>query len=182
MDIFKVIWPEFPEIEGVKFDLARVDDAKAIGQMSKMLIEHGLPGWAWNPERVASAINSPTALVLVGRGRLKIAAFAVLQFGQKDANLSLLAVDEEFQRSGIGSCLVKFLENSAFLMGNSIIRLEVRSNNTSARTFYKSLGYREIEVLNRYYSNNETAIRMTRHLHIKPSVEYSFNNEGSINK
>jgi [ribosomal protein S18]-alanine N-acetyltransferase len=177
MDIFQFIWPEFPAIPGIEFDLARTDDADGIGKLSKSLIEQGLPGWAWNPNRVASAIKSSDFLVLVGRARSKMVAFAVMQFGKKDANLSLLAVAKEFQRSGTGSCLVRFLENSAFLMGNSRVRLEVRSHNESALAFYESLGYRRTETLNRYYSNKETAIRMSRNLQIKPSVEYSFNRE-----
>ena len=169
MDIFQIIWPEFPVIKGIEIDLARSDDGESIGNLSKKLIETGLPRWAWNPERVISQITSPDSLVLVGRAQLQVAAFAIMQFGQKEANLSLLAVDKEFQRIGTGRCLVRFLENSAFLMGNSSVRLEVRSQNTSARAFYRSLGYREIEVLERYYSNQETAIRMSCRLHIKPS-------------
>ena len=158
MDIFQFIWPDFPVIEGIDFDLARTADAQEIGRLSSELIETGLPGWAWNPDRVASQIKNPEALALVGRAESQLVAFAIMQFGKRSANLSLLAVVEKYQRAGAGRCLVRFLENSAYLMGNSSVRLEVRSQNESARAFYKSLGYKEIEVMKRYYSNNETAI------------------------
>jgi ribosomal protein S18 acetylase RimI-like enzyme len=40
----------------------------------------------------------------------------------------------------------------------------VRSNNTGARRFYRSLGFQEVALLPRYYSGVESAIWMARDL------------------
>ena len=45
--------------------LARLADAPAIAQLSRTLIETGLP-WSWFPRRVAASIRDPETNVLVG--------------------------------------------------------------------------------------------------------------------
>lgn len=168
MDIFKIIWPEFPVIQGVKIGIAKLADAEQIGHLSRRLIETGISEWAWTPDRVARQIRNPNSLVLLGRDQQRLIAFAIMEFREKAANLALLGVEHEYRRSGVGGCLVKFLEKSAFVLGNSIVTLEVRANNKAAKAFYRALNYHELELLFQYYSNFETAVRMVRYLPIKP--------------
>ncbi len=162
-------WLNLPEIKGVKICLATTPDAGSIGLLSKHLIETGMPGWVWNPAKILKSILNEDSLVIVGRKQDIVMAAAIIQFGQQNANLNLLVVAKNYQRQGIGSCLLRFMENSAFLYGKTTLRLEVRANSEAALEFYTALGYQRLKVLRRYYHNGENAVQMSRLIQIQPS-------------
>lgn len=147
----------------VTLRLARPEDAERIARMSRDFIEEGL-GWAWTPSRVKNRIQARESLVLTARATGPIVGFAIMEFLEEDAHLALLAVSPPYQRCGIGHRLVRWLEKSAEVAGISVIHLEVRAGNLAAHSFYRSLGYREVGLLPRYYRAQEAAIRMMRQL------------------
>ncbi|MEO8444553.1 MAG: GNAT family N-acetyltransferase, partial [Gammaproteobacteria bacterium] len=94
---------------------ARLADAQAIAEMSRRLVEVGLP-WTWTPARVARHLRHPDSLVLTaravagGNGVGPLAGFAIMHFGDDIAHLNLLAVGSRWQRRGLGRRLVDWLE------------------------------------------------------------------------
>ncbi|MBF0287277.1 MAG: GNAT family N-acetyltransferase [SAR324 cluster bacterium] len=164
---------DFTISEGIKLELATLKDAKPIAILSRDLVEAGL-GWSWTPSRIARHIRSPQSMVLVVRAQKQVIGFATMHFSQSEAHLDLLAVTPLYQRCGIGRHLVLFLERSAEVVGVSLIDLEVRINNQCARMFYRTLGYREIKVIPRYYQGREPAMRMTHHLKMSFSPDIGF--------
>ncbi|MFH2130000.1 MAG: GNAT family N-acetyltransferase [bacterium] len=173
MDIFNLIWPNLPDLKGVRIDLARGTDASPIGLLSRKYIEGGLPGWVWNPAKVLNAIQDPDSMVVVTRRQEIINAAAIIQFGRQTAHLNLLVVAVDFQRTGIGSCLLRFMENAAYLYGKSRLNLEVRASSDSALRFYRALGYHQTEFIPGYYHTGETAVRMSHRIHTQPSAKIS---------
>jgi ribosomal protein S18 acetylase RimI-like enzyme len=146
--------------------LAVPADAAPIAAMSRELIEAGLP-WTWTPERVARNLGRHETLVLTARGREHLAGFAIMQFGDERAHLSLLAVRPECQRQGIGRRMLEWLTESALTAGIASIRLELRETNLDARRFYLAQGFAETLRIPRYYSGAETAVRMLREIRVK---------------
>lgn len=142
---------------------ASLPDAQAIAEMSRQLVETGLP-WSWTPARVTRHISHADSMVLAARCRAGLAGFAIMHFGDEVAHLNLLAVDPPHQRQGLGRDLMAWLEKSAINAGIFLVCLEVRVRNPEAVAFYQQLGYREAGRLPRYYSGREDAIRMTRDL------------------
>ncbi|MEM7017910.1 MAG: ribosomal protein S18-alanine N-acetyltransferase [Pseudomonadota bacterium] len=152
--------------EEVRFRLARVSDSTAIAEMSRDLIEHGLP-WRWQPSRIYTQIRCPENQVVVAATKNEqIVGFAITRFGEDEAHLFLLAVDPTYRRTGLGRQLVKWFEKSAQIAGIAQVYLEVRAKNQGARLFYRSLGYRELALIPLYYSGREAAIRMVHDLHM----------------
>ena len=143
--------------------LATVSDATILAVMSRDLVELGL-GWSWTRTRIVRHVNSPDSVVVVAARRKRIAAFAIMRFGQEEAHLDLLAVRPQFQRAGLGRRLLEWLEKSAVVAGISVIYLEVRENNKQAQAFYRKLGYRRVTRLSGYYRGRESAICMGRDL------------------
>jgi ribosomal-protein-alanine N-acetyltransferase len=137
-------------------------DAYEIAVMSRYLIEVGLRGWSWPPERVAKAIRARDTNVLVAEVRQHLIGFAIMEFGETSAHLSLFAVKPSHQRCGLGRQMIAWLEEAALIAGISTINLELRVNNFGARTFYRVLGYKEASYLPGYYRGIETAVKMTR--------------------
>ncbi len=144
------------------YRLAVPSDAYEIAVMSRYLIEVGLRGWTWPPERVGKAIRARDTNVLVADVKRHLVGFAIMDFGDTAAHLSLLAVKPTHQRCGIGRQLVAWMEEAALAAGITSVSLELRSNNFPARTFYSMLGYRELAYIPGYYRGVETAVKMGR--------------------
>jgi ribosomal-protein-alanine N-acetyltransferase len=144
------------------YRLATPADAHDIAVMSRCLIEVGLRGWTWPPERVARAVRANATNVLVAEAGGGVIGFAIMEFGDTSAHLSLLAVKPPHQRRGVGTRLMAWLEEAALTAGITTISLELRVNNYGARAFYRGLGYRELSTIQGYYRGVESAVKMAR--------------------
>lgn len=141
----------------IEFRLARKCDVPQIAVLSKNLVEVGL-GWSWTPERVKRSLMHRETNVLVACEQDIIAGFGIMQYGELEANLNLLAVRPDYRNMGIGKHLVHWLEKSAITTGIDVIFLQCRINNSNALRFYEKLGYRKLRVLPQYYAVNEAAV------------------------
>jgi ribosomal-protein-alanine N-acetyltransferase len=131
--------------------------------MSRQHIENGLP-WSWNEQRVEYCLRNADCVVLAARDRRQLAGFAIMEFHDVHAHLSLLAVRPGWRRRGIGRELVEWLEASARTAGIFTVHLEMRAHNDEARRFYERLGYRESGRKAGYYAEREDAVCMTHDL------------------
>lgn len=144
--------------------LARGSDIQQIAVMSRCLIEVGLRGWTWHPTRIARALRNRETSVIVAESGARFAGFAITEFGDRSAHLSLFAVQPAFQRRGIGLAMIEWIMESALAAGITRIDVEMRANNFAARSFYESLGFVANGQVAGYYQNIETAVRMQRRL------------------
>ena len=133
--------------------------------MSRELIEAGLP-WSWTPERVARNLARRDTLVLTARDAERVAGFAIMQFGEERAHLSLFAVRPDYQRQGVGRRMLQWLTASALTAGIASIHLELREANLGARRFYVKQGFAETARIPGYYRGAETAVRMLRDIRL----------------
>jgi ribosomal protein S18 acetylase RimI-like enzyme len=145
--------------------LARLGDAPRIANLSRTLIEAGLP-WSWTPRRVAAHMRSREHLTVIAVEGGELAGFVLAQFGNRAVHLALLGVAHEYQRRGLGRQLMSWVEESAAVAGLFLMQLEVRAGNYQALRFYTMRGYRETSRAVRYYSGVEDAIRLERDLAI----------------
>ncbi|MFL6662346.1 MAG: GNAT family N-acetyltransferase [Rhizobacter sp.] len=143
--------------------LALAGDAVPVARMSRDLIEHGL-GWSWTPRRVQRSIADPKTNVAVAVIRDTQVGFGIMKYHDDEAHLLLLAVQPLCAGRGIGTALVGWLEASARVAGIGQVYLEARAANFSARSFYKRLGYGEVQVVPGYYQGVESSVRMAKDL------------------
>lgn len=143
--------------------LALAGDAEAIAEMSRRLIERGLP-WSWRPERVARAIASPDTNVVVVRHQDQLVGFGIMEYWDEDAHLVLFAVHPDRQRQGVGSSILDWLESCAVVAGSRRIRVESRQDNVAARSFYNEHGYHEVRVRRRMYSHTADGVHLEKWL------------------
>jgi ribosomal-protein-alanine acetyltransferase len=151
----------------IRLSLAKNTDAATIAEMSRRYIEAGLPQ-SWNEQRVDRCIRHADCAVLTARDNRRIVGFAIMEFLDEHAHLSLLAVHPGHRQQGIGAELVRWLESSARTAGIFMIRLEMRENNADAKAFYEHLGYQQVGHRKAYYSGIEDACCMARDLTVAP--------------
>jgi len=154
----------------VTLKLARRADAKRIAQMSRDLVESGLP-WSWTPARVHQHIHHPESNVLTAWADGGLVGFAIMQYFTEHAHLNLLAVEPAYRRLGVARQLLQWLEETCLAGGVFTVRLEVRAANKGAQAFYRSLGYDNGKILPGYYSGREAALQMTRDLRFQTEMD-----------
>ena len=143
----------------IRLSLAKRKDTPAIATMARTLVEHGLP-WSWNERRIAYCLANPDCVVITAQDGRRLAGFAIMEFLDDRAHLSLLAVQPGYQRRGVGRALLEWLHSSARTAGTFLVHVEVRAGNQSAQAFYRSLGFREAGARRGYYGGIEDAVRM----------------------
>jgi ribosomal-protein-alanine N-acetyltransferase len=143
--------------------LATMRDARAIAEMSRSEIEHGL-AWSWTPERVRRAIRDPAVNVAVAHEADVLAGFGIMQYGDEKAHLSLLAVDAARRDHGVGAQLLEWLEKCARTAGCRRVELEARADNPVALAFYGLHGYRRFTTVQGYYQGRIDAFRLAKSL------------------
>lgn len=143
--------------------LAKSGDAVRIAEMSRDIIELGL-GWSWTPSRVTKEMNEKNSNVIVTLEGNEVIGFAVMKYLDGEARLNLFGVHPNHRRKGVGTRMIKWLEKTALINGNSVVYLEARLRNQGAREFYKGLGYKEIQHIPGYYKGRETAVRIAHDL------------------
>lgn len=149
----------------IRIDLARPRDVQRIGEMSRDLIERGLP-WRWRPEAVLRLLRDPDTSAIVARYGERICGFGIMSFDWKraQAHLVLLAVEPAARLHGVGRALVRWLEVVARRGGVPQVGLEVRTSSEGARSFYQRLGYTETGRVAGYYQGREDAVKMLSNL------------------
>lgn len=106
-------------------------------------------------------MNSNVVVMVEGN---EVIGFAVMNYFDDEARLNLFGVHLKHRRRGVGTRMIKWLEETALINGNGVVYLETRLRNQGAREFYKFLGYKVIHRIPGYYEGTETAIRMARDL------------------
>jgi ribosomal-protein-alanine N-acetyltransferase len=151
-------------IEQYDISLAKPADAGTIAEMSRDYVEYGLE-WQWKPARIAKKIRANDTNVAVARLGKVIVACAIMRYADIEAHLELLAVQPNYRKRGIGRHLVEWLTETADVAGIQVIYVETRIGNAGARSFYARLGYKDIEIVPRYYCGRESAVRLAYDMH-----------------
>jgi ribosomal protein S18 acetylase RimI-like enzyme len=143
--------------------LATPGDARAIAELSRDFIEHGL-GWSYTPNRILRAIRSKTTNVAVIHERGHLLAAGIMEYGDTTAHLVLLGVHPTQRRRGLGRHLLSWLEQCALTAGLEKISVEARADNPSAIEFYQGQGYRVRSRVPGYYRGVLDAVRFEKRL------------------
>jgi len=143
--------------------LARAADAVDIAAMSRDYIEDGLP-WTWTAGRVEAAIREADINVVVAGERRAISAFGIMSYPDDDAHLLLFAVRQNQRRRGVGSAILRWLEEAARTAGAKRIRVECRRDNGAARNFYCEHGYQELSITTKFYRGLKDGIHLVKWL------------------
>ena len=111
-------------------------------------------GEAWTAAQCAGALSLPGSILLIARRKGRALGFALARSVADEAELLLIAVRPDGQRSGAGRELVRKIVSHYSKNGIKRIHLEVRTDNP-AIAFYDCLGFVQCGLRRNYYRRSD---------------------------
>ena len=98
-----------------------------------------------------------------------ILGYAILlsRKNSKQARLYSIAIAKQYQGRRFGLVLMHAIDDIAIDNGYQKITLEVSWHNKVAIQLYTKMGYKEIKILDNYYKDGTSAIKMAKNLNNK---------------
>jgi len=111
-------------------------------------------------------ITNDQCILLVARRKKRVAGYLLIIFyrGTKLARLYSIAVTASERRQGIATKLIDKGEQSALERGSIHLRLETGQNNSAAVRLFQKLEFQEFGLLEDYYQDHSSAIRMQKRI------------------
>jgi [ribosomal protein S18]-alanine N-acetyltransferase len=120
------------------------------------------PGIAYSKGTLRYFLSLSAAECLVAAEQTELAGFILSAVNAPLAHIITLDVAEPHRRSGVGSMLLKAMEDIICTRGVRTILLETAVNNDAAVAFWQRHGYRIEGVLKRYYLSRIDAYEMRK--------------------
>jgi len=129
-------------------------------------LDHRCFGGLWNEAAYSREIESPNS-DLLGIEGLSPEPSSIIGLGclwaiLEEAHITLLGIDPDYRRRGLGRWLLVHLLRAAGDRGLTHATLEVRQSNAAAIALYQSFGFRVAGERRRYYADDENALVLWR--------------------
>ncbi len=117
----------------------------------------------WHLDSYESALDRPSRIFLALRDGGRLVAYALSWLVVDEVHILKVATEQDYRRRGLASLLLEETLYRAAQQQPVTAWLEVRPSNSAARALYASLGFREVYVRKRYYTDNgEDAIVLAK--------------------
>jgi [ribosomal protein S18]-alanine N-acetyltransferase len=133
--------------------IARDVDLGAIVELDRLCLE-GL----WSPDQYAREQRSDKSDIVVARLGDQILAYGCVWSILEEAHITILAVDPQFQRRGLGRLILWGMMECAIGRGLERSTLEVKETNLAALGLYQTYGFMEAGRRPKYYKDGSSAL------------------------
>jgi [ribosomal protein S18]-alanine N-acetyltransferase len=137
----------------LQLTLARDVDLGAIVELDRLCLE-GL----WSPDQYVREQKSDKSDIVVARLGNQILAYGCVWSILEEAHITILAVDPQFQRRGLGRLILWGLMECAIKRGLERSTLEVKETNLAALGLYQTYGFMEAGRRPKYYNDGSAAL------------------------
>ena len=138
-----------------------------------LTIENECFEYAWSEEEFVECLQQRNCVGMVAEFQGRVVGFTIYEVQKTKIYLLNVATLSEFRRKGIGTQLVAKLIAKLKNQRRSRITLEIRETNLPAQVFFRSLGFRAVDILRDFYvdSTNEDAYQMVfKHQELEPAL------------
>ena len=127
-----------------------IEDGAAVAEM-----EHQSFSDAWSEKAVLETLRQPTALCLVEEKAGRRVGYLLAYQAADEIEIARVAVVEEVKRQGVGTALMKKLQEEGTQRKAGKILLDVREKNYTAQAFYEKTGFKKDGVRKSFYTEPE---------------------------
>ena len=92
----------------------------------------------------------------------RVAGYAVACAEKRNAEIASLAVHPDYRRRGVADALMRHTLRALGAAGFGRVELMVRTGNTAGAQLYRSLGFRRVRMVPRYYEDGGDGVLMVR--------------------
>ena len=110
---------------------------------------------AWSEKAVLETLRQPTALCLVAEKAGRRVGYLLAYQAADEIEIARVAVVEEVKRQGVGTALMKKLQEEGTQRKARKILLDIREKNHMAQAFYEKIGFKEDGIRKRFYTEPE---------------------------
>lgn len=115
----------------------------------------------WSEQSFSDTLSDEKYIYLVALHNEKVVGYCGIYYVLDEADITNIAVLEEYRGRGIGEQLIKCIISKCLEKECTSLFLEVRKSNISALGLYKKAGFTEIGIRKDFYEKpNEDAILM----------------------
>lgn len=116
----------------------------------------------WNENILKQELLNTDSIFLVVKDTIsdEILGFAGIEIVLDEAELMNIVIRKNKRGLGIGKSLMEKIINIAKENNIKILKLEVNEKNLIAINLYKSLGFKQTGIREKYYNNHDSAILM----------------------
>ncbi len=130
-----------------------------------MAIEHQSDYANWTEEEFVSCLRQRNCIGMVAEDSTQkdyqIYGFVIYELHNDELRILNIAVDKEYRRQGVGRAIIEKMKKR-LTQKRKRISLIVSERNLGAHLFFKSMGFRAIDIIDDYYDdNNDDAYYMT---------------------
>lgn len=136
---------------------AEVWDIKAILELDKNNFDNN-----WGKDVIEKTLMSKSGIVYVAELNKDIVGFIIAENDVDELNVSKVVVAKDFRNHGIGTKLIKTIEELSKKLNINAVSLEVSVNNFTAKTLYEKLGYVLRRTRKSYYKDGSDALEMVK--------------------
>lgn len=126
---------------------AHADDAKQIAK-----IEAECFSSPWSENQIEEEINNIKAIFLTAKTDSTVCGYVSGQLILDEFYISNIAVKDQYRNKGLGTLLLKKLIQILYEKSCSLVTLEVRESNFTARRLYENLGFIDLGIRKDFYS------------------------------
>lgn len=103
----------------------------------------------------------PDTFLVAERNGVVVGYLIARLIGRK-GHIIAIAVEPRYRRQGIGQALMESVTEILRAKGAEELFLEVRASNLDAIRFYEKLGFRQAQLIPRYYADGEDGVLLRK--------------------
>jgi ribosomal-protein-alanine N-acetyltransferase len=138
-------------------------------------IENGSFEYPWTEDEFIRCLRQRNCIGMIAELQERVVGFMIYELHKNRLHVLNFCVDPELRRSGIGTAMMDKLIGKLSFQRRSRIMLEVRETNLPAQLFFKTLGFRAVNVLHDFYADTTEDAYLMQYRYRVPAEEISAN-------
>lgn len=131
-----------------------------------LAIEQASFPYPWSKEEFISALRERNTIGMVCEVDAVVVGYMIYHLHKNRLHILNFCVDEKHRRNGYGSAMIQKLVGKLSYQRRNRITLEVSDSNLAAQLFFKSQGFRAVDILKDFYEDcdDDAYVMVYKHL------------------